>query len=79
LPQEGTYRPAWNRTVTWPCRHQEGSAIGVDLGSLGPDLVAVAKQALAVDSALVEIADERAREAWASDGGTDGVCPIATT
>ena len=41
----------------------------VDLGSVGRDLVAVARQALALDRALVKLADERARAARASDGG----------
>jgi uncharacterized membrane protein len=35
----------------------------VDLRSVGKDLVAVARQALAVDRALVRLADERVREA----------------
>jgi hypothetical protein len=41
----------------------------LDLGQVSKDLVAVARQALAVDRALVKIADERARSARASDGG----------
>lgn len=35
----------------------------LDLGSVGKDLVAVARQALEVDRALVRLADERARSA----------------
>jgi len=43
--------------------------IRLDLGSVGKDLVAVARGALEVDRALVRLADERARAARASDGG----------
>jgi hypothetical protein len=38
----------------------------LELGQVSKDLVAVARQALAVDRALVKIADERARAARAS-------------
>jgi len=41
----------------------------LELGQVPKDLVAAARQALAVDRALVKIADERARAARASYGG----------
>lgn len=48
---------------------ETAARLRLELGPVSKDLVAVARQALAVDKALVRLADERARAARASDGG----------
>jgi hypothetical protein len=49
------------RSLVHAC--EKAAALRVDLGLAGMDLVAAARQALAVDRALVRLADERARAA----------------
>jgi tRNA(Phe) wybutosine-synthesizing methylase Tyw3 len=48
---------------------ETAARLRVDLGSVGKDLVSVAKACLAVDRSLLQLAEERARAARASDGG----------
>jgi argininosuccinate synthase len=48
---------------------ETAARLPVDLGQVGKDLVAIARGALAVEKALVRLADERARAA------RDGISP----